>query len=368
MIYLSASRMRDYKNCATLYKLPVVDRIYPDVEADPLRVGTNWHGIQEIIGINLDSESKYDQLIKYIDDLYGERPIHISEEDWLVERNTFIYTAWAYFNYYEEIDKDVEVVASELEFELPLIHPETGRSVPNVRIRGRLDKLINYPDRGLFLREYKSTSSSVEDGSSFWPALRMALQPSIYYDAAKRMGYDIQGIEYDVWHKPTIKPKFLTQKNTKEFLETGKYFGQEFIINSGIRICENMLEAESYKYIILDDEIAIVEPGKKEGTFTIKETPRMFGVRLYNDIMERPTFYFNRREISRTEDDMNRFRWELYNTYKTIKNMMKSGCWMKNEDQCERMGKCQYIPICYNNVNVDESTPDGFHQKEKVKE
>jgi hypothetical protein len=33
---------------------------------------------------------------------------------------------------------------------------------------------------------------------------------------------------YDVWHKPTIKPKMLTQADTKAFIETGTYFDQKF--------------------------------------------------------------------------------------------------------------------------------------------
>lgn len=355
MIYLSASRIGSYKDCPTLYKLPKIDRVFPDTEPDPLRMGTNWHSIQDIVG---QSWKEYDDvhayLIDYIDEMYAECPTHKSMEDWLVERNIFLYTAWAYFNHYD--DSDVEIIASEMSFELPLIHPETGRAVPNVRVRGIIDKIVNYPDHGMFIREYKSTSDSVEDTSSFWPNLRMALQPSIYYDAAIRLGYPIVGIEYDVWHKPTIKPKFLTQKDTKEFWETGKYFDQKF-----------GTEYEKGDFWV-DDKIAEVKEGKKEGTFAIKETPRMFGVRLYEDIQERPEFYFNRKEVARTDSDMEAFRWELYCTYKTMKDMIKSGHWFKNEKNCERMGKCAYTPICYNKIDVDEYIPDGFRKKEPEKE
>lgn len=349
MLYLSASHISGYKDCPTLYKLPVIDRIVPDIEAGPLRMGTNWHKIQEVIGSILKGGVDWEKvLIDHIDKVYAECPTHISMEDWLVERSTFLYTAWAYLNYYD--DTDVEVIASEMEFELPLYHPITSRAVPNVRIRGIIDKIVNYPDRGLFIREYKSTSDSVEDSSSFWPNLRMALQPSIYYDAAKRLGYDIQGIEYDVWHKPTIKPKFLTQKDTKEFFETEKYFDQTFMVEG------------NGKSVIVDNEHVEIKEGKQANS--MRETSRMFGVRLYEDIQERPHFYFNRKEISRTNTDMDAFRWELYCTYKIMKDMIRSGHWFKNEKNCERMGKCAYTPICYNRTNVDEYIPDGFRKKE----
>lgn len=348
MLYLSASRIGDYKDCPILYKLPVIDRIYPMVEADPLRMGTNWHEIQYMIGKDEDIRTKQNVLIDFIDLQYSECPTHISMEDWLIERNIFLYTAWAYFNYYN--DSCLEVIESELPFELSLLHPETGRAVPNVRIRGVIDKIVKYPDGRLFIREYKSTSSAVDNESSFWKNLRMAIQPSIYYDAARRLGYDISGIEYDIWRKPTIRPKFLTQKDTKEFLESEKYLNQEFDIepnDSGFEI---------------DGEKSELKIGKQGDS--IKESSRMFGVRLYNDIMERPEYYFNNQEISRTESDMEKFRWELYYTYQTMKNMIKSGYWFGNEKNCERMGKCQYTPICYNNINVDEYIPEGFYKKE----
>lgn len=348
MLYLSASRIGDWKDCPTLYKLPVVDRVYPDVTADPLRIGTNWHKIQEVVGSCIAKDDFSDALTDYINEMYMECPTHKSMEEWLVERNTFLYTAWAYFNHYD--DSDVEIIASELKFELPLLHPESGRAIPNVRIRGIIDKIVNYPDRGLFIREYKSTSDSVEDESSFWKNLRMALQPSIYYDAAKRMGYDIQGIEYDVWHKPTIRPKFLTQKDTKDMITTGKYLNQVF----GIEVDGDNITVEG--------EQAEIKEGKQANA--IKETARMFGVRLYEDIQGRPGFYFNRREISRTHDDMETYKWELYCVYHTIKDMIRSGRWFKNEKHCERMGRCQYTPICYNQINVEEYVPDGFRKKE----
>lgn len=352
MLYLSASAMGNYKDCPTLYKLPKIDRVYPGTEATPLRMGTNWHDIQHVFRDIDDRDDVQQALIDHVDGLYAECPTHVSMEDWLVERSLFLYTAWAYFNHYD--DSDVKVVASEMPFELTLLHPKAGRAMPNVRVRGILDKIIEYPDRGLFIREYKSTSDSVEDGSPFWPNLRMALQPSIYYDAAKRMGYDIQGIEYDVWHKPTIKPKFLTQKDTKDFIESGRYLDQE--------IEDVNINAEEMTGMVGNEHVEFKE-GKQSNA--IKETPLMYGIRLFEDIQERPEFYFNRKEIVRTAQDMEAFQWEMFSTYRTMKDMIKSGHWFKNEKNCERMGKCCYTPICYNHVDVSEHVPDGFYKKEK---
>jgi len=357
MLYLSASRIGDFKDCPMRYKLPKIDRVYPDMEPEPFRMGTTWHKIQEFMGQNINSPTFMDGLIDYLNEMYKQCPVSKTLEEWAVEQNMFLYTAWAYFEHYP--DENVKIIASELPFELPVLHPETHRAVPNVRIRGKIDKIVEYPDRGMFIREYKSTSSSVEDDSSYWKNLRMAMQPSIYYDAAKRLGYDIQGIEYDVWRKPTIKPKTLTQKDSKEFRDSGNYLGEKFEIGS--------LDSDGPDdggQATVDGEDVEITPGAKEGTFAIKETPRMYGIRLLQDIRERPHFYFNRREISRGDRDMWSYRWELYNIRAALSTMINKGCWYKNEKQCEATFKCGYIPICYEGVDVDERIPDGFHRKE----
>jgi hypothetical protein len=357
MLYLSASRIGDFKDCPTRYKLAVIDRIIPDVEPEPFRMGTNWHEIQEWMGQHVGSSTFMNDLIDYLNDMYDQCPPSKTLEEWAVEQNLFLYTAWAYFEHYS--DEGVKVIASELPFELPVLHPETGRAVPNVRLRGKIDKIVEYPDRGMFIREYKSTSSSVEDDSSFWKNLRMAMQPSIYYDAAVRLGYSIKGIEYDVWRKPTIKPKNLTQKDSKEVIETGKYLGEKFEIED-YRKAEFVVDQK----MMIDGEKVEITYGAKEGTFAIKETPRMYGIRLLHDIRERPYFYFNRREITRSDQDMNSYRWQLYNIHTTLRTMISKGCWYKNEKQCEATFKCGYIPICYDDVDVNERIPDGFHRKE----
>ena len=117
-----------------------------------------------------------------------------------------------------------------------------------------------------------------------------------------------------------------------------------------------------------DDNVVVVnhiqadyEPGKKEGTFAIKETPEMYGARLLADIGERPEFYFRCVEISRTDKEMRSFEWELLNIYRTMQNMIKTNNWYGNEHQCQATFTCDYMPFCYNNIelSVDE-IPDGF--------
>lgn len=359
ILKLSASRMGDYKDCPTRYKLPVIDRVFPDEDSDIARVGTNWHEIQHHLGDKYHDANFNELLIDFLNETYEECPSYKTLEEWSVERITLLSAACAYKHIYA--NQPFQTIASELEFELPLLHPETGRAIANVRLRGKIDRIIQYPDGRILIREYKSTGSAVDTESTYWQNLRMAMQPSIYYDAALRLGYAIEGVEYDLLHRPGIKPKKLSQADSRELIDTKKYLG----VGIEIKVPEG---PEGQIAALINDELVETIPGAKEGTFAIKETPGMYGIRLLQDMVDRQNFYFCRQEIPRTPEDMHAYRWELYNVYQAIKLMKKQGCWFKNERQCEATFKCSYIPICYNNVDVNERIPDGFHKKEIVKE
>ena len=158
---------------------------------------------------------------------------------------------------------------------------------------------------------------------------------------------------YDVWRKPAIRPKKLTQADSKKFAATGEYCGETFKVSDtvgpdGLGIAVNGRGAE-------------VEPGAKEGTFAIRETPQMFGARLLEEITTNPEKYFARKEVDRSEADIKSFEHELYAIYKTISHMRKTGHWYPVETSCEDHGKCDFISSCYSHHEIEEDeTPAGF--------
>lgn len=165
------------------------------------------------------------------------------------------------------------------------------------------------------------------------------------------------GCLYDVWHKPTISPKMLTQADTKVFIETGDYMGQKFSVQ------ERFPNPDPAQVSInVDGTWAEIEMGKKG--FAIRETVKMFGARLLSDIYERPDFYYARREIVRTDAELQKFRGELYAIYQTQKAMDKTGNWYENESQCRATFPCPYIAVCYSTgadaVCDGSTTPAGY--------
>ena len=156
---------------------------------------------------------------------------------------------------------------------------------------------------------------------------------------------------YDVWRRPSTKPKLLTQADTAEFQETKKYFGQEFDFEEVDGIIN-----------IVDGQEVESKIGKKG--YAIRESNRMYAARLLDELTENPERYFQRKEIARTDAEIAQFRRELFNIYQAQRAFETADCWYENENQCRATFACQYIPICYgsgaNAVCNGETTPDGF--------
>lgn len=359
-IYLSASAIKDFKACPMRYRNAHFYGIRPVVDTEAKRVGINWHKIQEINGQKPDN---MDAIVAELNEVYGKIPNALDMEKLEIERIILLYSLSGYNWYYG--DQQEEVLATEIKFEIPVINPETGRALPNVVNKGKIDKLIRR-DGLIYVKEHKSTSSSVDPDSNLWGHLKLDTQTNNYVYAARKLHAQdklekygisvtdrIVGVYFDAWHKPGIRPKKLSQGDSKKFVEDGAYCGQEFEVNRGAD--------DIYATVIVNGTVALMEPGKKEGTLAIHETPEMFGARLLQDIVERSEFYFNCKELTKTDADIVRFEWELYNIYKTVREMCKTGHWYSDESQCEATFKCSYIEQCYNNILIDQNhVPDGM--------
>jgi len=153
----------------------------------------------------------------------------------------------------------------------------------------------------------------------------------------------INTVKYDVWHKPSIKPKFLTQAESKKFVEGGEYFNQKFEVKT--EFTPEQDQVTGVDRVIVNGEITEIKGGARPGTFQIQETPDMYGARLLADIGERPEFYFRCVELTKTDKEMESFEWELLYVYRTMQNMIKTGHWYGDEHHCEAKYPCPYISI-----------------------
>lgn len=388
---LSASSISSLKFCPFQYYLKYIKRIRRVEEPDHFRMGTNWHTIMEVMslkpgapctcafqgttsatdadcliceGSGLNPDDIMLAVMRVIDDAYSRMPPSMDPTDWAVERAKLMYAAAGYNWYYA--DKPLDTVLREYEFNTP-IPSRTGRAVSNLNVVGFIDKVVDLGN-SLAVIEHKTTSSKIDPDSKYWGHLSLDTQTTLYL-FIMRMLQDkgdlpelkkpISGLYYDVFHKPGISPKKLTQGASKKFVEDGMYCGQKFNVTTP------GTEPDAPLQVFVDGSPAEVEPGAKEGTFAIRETPEMYGARFLADIAERPEYYFVRKEIPKTDAELNRFHKELLGVLASMKSHYKLESWYHCERQCEATYNCDYIDLCYNGVDPDGELPEGLIRKEK---
>ncbi|MCK5615851.1 PD-(D/E)XK nuclease family protein [Candidatus Pacearchaeota archaeon] len=387
-LILSASSISNFKSCPIRFRNAYVYGIRKIEDSESQRVGTNWHLLLETAALMPGSDCPEcipdmptgdcpictgtgqvpSDIMEYVTRVLNRAYEGIEFNDPTtkeIERVTLLHALAGYRWHYG--DTLEPVVATEQYFSLPLLNPQTGHPVPDVFIKGRIDKLIEIAN-GIAVKEHKSTSKSIDPDSTYWGHLNLDVQTTMYIYAARRMqqhGFGIDAIyenapmvntvKYDVYHKPTIRPKKLTQGDSKAFIALGVYCGQDFDVNDGT------VPPFDDNTVRINGKPAVIEPGKKEGTFGIRETPDMFGARLLKDITERPEFYFRCIELTRTDAELKAFEQELYDIAQNMRFMIRSGRFYTNEHQCEATFRCDYIAQCYNRETVDQDhIPDGM--------
>lgn len=174
-------------------------------------------------------------------------------------------------------------------------------------VAGKIDGLGIHEDGRPLLLEHKTTSDSVEPDSDYWLRLRCNNQIMQYCHAARVCGRPVELILYDVTRKPSIRQK-------------------------------------------------------------AKETVEEYGARLTADTLERPTFYFARREVPVLDQDLDEFviqRLELSHLILGLRRASRSTvkphqAWPRN---CSSMtcNYCDFASFCLQNIEVNTATPPaGF--------
>lgn len=386
--HLSASAITEFKRCPYAFFLKYVKGIRQAESTEAQRYGTNWHTVLEILslppggvcmgipslpvpdtcplcnGRGIYPDDLMDAAVRVLDEAYKNVPAAMDADEWETEKIKILYSASAYRWYYS--NDQITPIVRERRFRTAIPRPGSTRNLQRLLLDGMIDKIVERNGRAM-VAEHKSTSSGLEPDSSYWNSLNLDTQTLLYPFIARLLQQNgalpelgdlhIDGVLYDVFHKPGISPKKLTQGESKKFVADGEYCGQTFQVRTD----------QARPIIIINGKEAQVEPGAKEGTFAIRETPEMYGARLMQDICSRPEFYFARKELARSDEQLARFHKELANIYQMIKLTHSADCWYHNEKQCEATFKCSYTDMCYNGVDPDGELPAGLIRTFKEK-
>lgn len=373
-IRLSPSAINDYQHCPLSYLYSYIYGLSPEREKDAFRIGRHWGKCHEIIsmvpqgrcpsclkreeirencylcaGTGVLPADLMDAVVRYLNWAYENVPDGKTHEQWEVERITLLYSFSGYRWHYP--DSLFEVMGSEIKYDLPVVDPQTHRKITKSRSVGRIDHLIRMKSSGLYyVLERKSTSQSLTT-NRYWNYLQRNVQTVDYLLAARvcqRMGRLenigikgdsplIEGVFYDVWHKPDIAPKKPVKKDIDiaHSVEKGMvvYCGEEFFVkdfNSNF------------------------------------ETPEMFGARLLCDISERPEHYFARREFPISPQQLEKFELKQSKLAKKIRLEENKDLWVAHEGSCQTPFTCDFWPLCSQNIEVGiNDLPEGYKKREE---
>ena len=245
----------------------------------------------------------------------------------------------------------LEIIGSEQPFNLPLINPATGRSSRLFRQAGKRDRLVRLPDGRTARAETKTCGQDIGPNSDYRRVLALNQQLSMYMNADRAEGIDVETTLYDVIRRPTIQP---TKVDLQD--EDG---------------CPIVLDKESGERVLK----ANGEPRKtgdtKKGYVVQRRrmSPDEWANKLGHDIQKRPEYYYDRFEVSRLEDDLETFRQELWQIAKDMNDCRRAGYWYRRTASCRDYNHlCSHYAICAGEVDISDGCPAGFRQAEYAHE
>jgi hypothetical protein len=331
---LTFSRQDAFKVCRKRHWYSYEQGLRPISSARALRQGGAFHEGIERIG----KGGTLAAACESVRAKYGRCPPLMDSYEWSIELETVLRLVCAYQWKWEA--SQIEHIAVELQFELPLLNPETGKKTPNWNLAGKIDAIVRLEDGRLAVKESKLLGDDISFESDLWRRLRIDHQISLYMLAARQLGYAVDTVLYDVTRKPTIGPSAVAVLDE---------LGAKIVLNaSGVRV---MTEKKQWR-----------QTGDKERGYVLQTRPMTvdeWGDKLTADICERPDFYFARVEVARLDQDLDEYSQELWWIQRSIRDAQKTGQWFKtvNKQTCSY---CPYFSICTGGEKVGTVPPSGF--------
>jgi len=299
---LTASRLRDARACQRLHFYKYVKGYRPLGDVGPLRFGQMFHKALEAWWGALDFD-KLDAALLTI-------PSEADPYEAAMARALLV-------GYHERWrGQELEVLAIEGEFNVPLVNPQTGASSQTWTLAGKFDAIAKEITGRVLLVEHKTTSSDITPGSDYWKMLRLDGQISIYFEGARSSGFEVEACLYDVIRKPGIRPLKATPEEDRKFKKDGTLYANQR---------------------------------------TEDETPDEFEDRLAAAIAEDPNRYFTRGEIVRLESEMDEAMYDVWSMGRQLRESELANRFPRNPDACTRWGRtCEFFPVCCNEATLED--------------
>jgi hypothetical protein len=299
-----------------------------DEDSKSLRIGSAWHRAMEKRWLG----GTYEQAL--------EAALGNDDSIPAIETATIAGLLIGYYSKWGEVEKRGRILP-EKEFNFPLIGSRTFRVAGKIDCLGEIDRITK-------LVESKTTGTSIDSDSDYWLRLRFNSQIFQYVLAARALGFDPAEVVYDVTRKPAIEPKLINDLDSE-----------------GLKIVVDLATGERAK---LKNGDWRQSGGEGFEVKQHRESADEFGERLAKDTLDRPDFYFARREVPILEDELAAFQEQRLTLSRMILHCRSSekqmsrpeNAWPRNVS-VGLCNFCQYKNFCLQNISIDiKHPPSGF--------
>jgi hypothetical protein len=230
-------------------------------------------------------------------------------------------------------DEPWETVAVEVEFDIHLRNPTTGYPSRTFKQRGKVDVVAKHlPSGRIKVVEHKTAASDISAGSDYWKRLTLDGQVTLYVDGARSLDpsfIDIDTVTYDVIKKPSLMPAKATPVEERKYTQKASKLGDGTVRPTGS-----------------------LYAGQREEDETVGE----FRSRIAMAIAENPDGMYRRGDVTRLEEDLDEFRFDIWQIAEQIRESHNVGRYPRNFDACWRYGICPYFPVCTNETSIEDPT------------
>lgn len=340
---LTHSRMQTFKNCRRQHEYAYQIGLRRIDDARALRMGKAFHLGLELLGKGMGT----DAICSRIRTTYENCPEQFDLYQWQIECETIVRMVLAYEWRWRNFP--LKYIKAEHPFRFALTNPSTGAETPIWDEAGVIDGIVVLEDGRLAVLETKTTGESIALDGEYWRILKMDQQISKYINAARREGFDVDTVLYNVAKKPTIEPTpvpLLDEDGLKVVLD-----------KHGERI-RNTTGKKEWR-----------QTGDKEKGYVLQVRPMTvseWGEKLTNDIVSRPEVYFARVEIPRLDSDISEFLAEQWDVQLAIREAQRSGRWFRTVSR-QTCTYCPYFGICSEGRKIEpHNLPIGFEIVENL--
>lgn len=300
---LTNSRRNCFNKCPKLYYYSYELCYKPVKTSDALRFGSLFHGALEHYWL-MDLEAALFWLHEQ-----KETDYNVYEKELAKQLLIGYDRKWG-----AEDDLEKEDAIPELEFRAPLLNPATMAESKTFLLAGKIDVVKPVRKR---IVEHKTTSDDISPESDYWLHCTIDGQISGYYTGAEALGYECNECLYDVIRKPGLRPCQATPVENRKYTKDGRLYA-------------NQRELD--------------------------ESVEEYGKRLAEEIALNPDRYFQRKTITRLEDDMADYMTDMWGCAREIRENQLANRWPRNPQACLQYGRCPFFGVCTKTEDLEDTS------------